>query len=76
MSHEAITGDVPWSDQSQRAVMFAMMFNKSCLDRPETHIPTYYEHGDMLWLLLKSYWTDEPGKRSNAEQVAEVVSLA
>ncbi|QRV77414.1 Vegetative incompatibility protein HET-E-1 [Ceratobasidium sp. AG-Ba] len=58
---EIITGEVPWSGQTERFVLFAGTMKKECPGRPEAHIPTYSEHGDC--------WENDPGKRPTAEQV-------
>ncbi|KAG8687059.1 hypothetical protein FRC09_013723, partial [Ceratobasidium sp. 395] len=68
---EAITGDVPWTGKSERAVMFAITIKRVCPERPETHIPSESEHGDTLWTLLKSCWEFEPEKRPSAANVAQ-----
>ncbi|KAG8790282.1 hypothetical protein FRC12_012286 [Ceratobasidium sp. 428] len=71
---EAVTGDVPWTGKSERAVMFAITMKRVCPDRPETHIPPDSQHGDTLWSLLKSCWEFEPGERPSAVNVAQAVS--
>ncbi|KAG8692071.1 hypothetical protein FRC09_011477, partial [Ceratobasidium sp. 395] len=68
---EAITGDVPWTGKSERAVMFAITIKRVCPERPETHIPPNSEHGDTLWSLLKSCWEFEPEERPSAANVAQ-----
>ncbi|QRW06409.1 Tyrosine kinase family catalytic domain protein [Ceratobasidium sp. AG-Ba] len=66
---ETITGDVPYPDKTEYAVMFAVMFEKAYPERPDTHIPNS-EQGDSLWSLLKSCWEFEPEKRPSAAEVA------
>ncbi|KAG8764253.1 hypothetical protein FRC12_008216 [Ceratobasidium sp. 428] len=67
---EVITGDVPWKDKSERAVMFAITIKRVCPDRPQTYIPASSAHGDMLWALLKSCWEFEPEERPSVANVA------
>ncbi|QRV92292.1 Tyrosine kinase family catalytic domain protein [Ceratobasidium sp. AG-Ba] len=66
---ETITGDVPYPDKTEYAVMFAVMFEKAYPERPGTHIPNS-EQGDSLWSLLKWCWEFEPEKRPSAADVA------
>ncbi|KAG8779179.1 hypothetical protein FRC12_024593 [Ceratobasidium sp. 428] len=71
---EAVTGDLPWTGKSERAVMFAITIQRVCPERPEEHIPPNSEHGDTLWTLLKSCWEFEPEGRPSAANVAQAVS--
>ncbi|QRV92265.1 Vegetative incompatibility protein HET-E-1 [Ceratobasidium sp. AG-Ba] len=66
---ELITGTVPWSGKTERYIMFAITIRKEHPERPELYIPTYSEHGDMLWSLLRWCWEYDPEQRPNAEQV-------
>ncbi|QRV92211.1 Vegetative incompatibility protein HET-E-1 [Ceratobasidium sp. AG-Ba] len=66
---ETITGEVPWSGQTEHFVLFAVTLKRECPERPEAHIPTYSEHGDALWSVLRWCWENDPGKRPTAEQV-------
>ncbi|QRW06368.1 cytoplasmic tyrosine-protein kinase BMX [Ceratobasidium sp. AG-Ba] len=69
---ELITGTVPWSGKTERYIMFAMTIRKEYPERPELYIPTYSEHGDMLWSLLGWCWEYEPEQRPNAEQIKDI----
>ncbi|KAG8724793.1 hypothetical protein FRC09_014215 [Ceratobasidium sp. 395] len=71
---EAITGDIPWTGKSERAVMFAITIKRTCPERPETYIPSTSEQGDSLWSLLKLCWEFEPEERPSAAKVAQVVA--
>ncbi|KAG8788164.1 hypothetical protein FRC12_014859 [Ceratobasidium sp. 428] len=71
---EAITGDIPWTGKSERAVMFAITIKRTCPERPEIYIPSTSEQGDSLWALLKSCWEFEPEERPSAAKVAQVVA--
>ncbi|KAG8739607.1 hypothetical protein FRC12_016264 [Ceratobasidium sp. 428] len=72
---EAITGDVPWTGKSERAVLFAITIKRGCPERPEEYIPSNSEHGDTLWSLLKSCWEFQPEGRPSAADVAQAVSV-
>ncbi|KAG8793501.1 hypothetical protein FRC12_002544 [Ceratobasidium sp. 428] len=69
---EAITGDVPWTEKSERAIMFAITMKRVCPERPETYIPSNSAHGDTLWALLKSCWEFEPEEPPSAANVAQL----
>ncbi|KAG8724885.1 hypothetical protein FRC09_012548 [Ceratobasidium sp. 395] len=71
---EAITGDIPWTGKSERAVMFAITIKRAYPERPETYIPLTSEQGDSLWSLLKLCWEFEPEERPSAAKVAQVVA--
>ncbi|KAG8792969.1 hypothetical protein FRC12_004338 [Ceratobasidium sp. 428] len=71
---EAITGDIPWTGKSERAVMFAITIKRAYPERPEVYIPSASEQGDFLWSLLKSCWEFEPEERPSAAKVAQVVA--
>ncbi|KAG8716953.1 hypothetical protein FRC09_014975 [Ceratobasidium sp. 395] len=71
---ETITGDLPWTDKSERAIMFAITIKKACPERPEEYMPTNSAHGDTLWNLLRSCWEFEPEDRPISANVAQAVS--
>ncbi|QRV92191.1 Tyrosine-protein kinase SPK-1 [Ceratobasidium sp. AG-Ba] len=70
---EAITGNMPWPDLSERSVIFAVTIKKAHPERPEAHIPTYSERGDILWSLLKECWESDPESRPDVEQVRNIM---
>ncbi|QRV85566.1 Tyrosine kinase family catalytic domain protein [Ceratobasidium sp. AG-Ba] len=72
---EIITGEVPWSGKIEHAVIFAVMVEKACPDRPLKYIPEDSEQGEVLWALLRRCWEFEPEKRPAAEEVKMTVSL-
>ncbi|KAG9119565.1 hypothetical protein FRC07_005354 [Ceratobasidium sp. 392] len=73
---ETITGNVPYPDKSDHAVIFAVMIEKSRPERPETNIPTDSEQGDKMWSLLQWCWEYEREKRPDAAGVKEMVRVS
>ncbi|KAG9103164.1 hypothetical protein FRC07_010072, partial [Ceratobasidium sp. 392] len=67
---EVITGNVPYSELSDMAVMFAITVNRAP-KRPETFIPRKSKHGKTLWALLNDCWDPDPGIRPAASQVRD-----
>lgn len=67
---ETITGEVPYSQLSDRAVFWAISMTKQIPTRPEKHIPNN-KRDDMLWSLFEECWNFEPERRPNAQQVRE-----
>ncbi|QRV94408.1 Tyrosine kinase family catalytic domain protein [Ceratobasidium sp. AG-Ba] len=72
---ETITGDVPWPGKSERFILLAVTVKNQRPERPETHIPTYSEQGDMLWSLLQWCWGSNPEMRPTAEEVKGKISI-
>ncbi|KAG8709376.1 hypothetical protein FRC09_000701 [Ceratobasidium sp. 395] len=69
---EVITLDVPYAGMSDAAVMFAILKSEHP-KRPETHIPSTSEHGDMLWSLLEDCWMADSAMRPVAMTVRDKV---
>ncbi|QRV95313.1 Serine/threonine-protein kinase [Ceratobasidium sp. AG-Ba] len=63
---ETITCEVPYSEKSDHAVIFAVMFEMTLPKRPLEYIPMASLDGDTLWSLLRSCWEFEPARRPSA----------
>ncbi|KAG9124187.1 hypothetical protein FRC07_012502, partial [Ceratobasidium sp. 392] len=73
---EVITGKLPfYYKHNVTTVLVAVLVKRETPDRPERHIPSNSQCGDILWSLLKSCWEFEPEKRPDAGSVAEIVRL-
>ncbi|QRV95310.1 Tyrosine kinase family catalytic domain protein [Ceratobasidium sp. AG-Ba] len=70
---ETITCDVPYSEKSEHAVVFAIMIEMAVPDRPLKYIPRGSSDGDALWSLLRSCWEFEPARRPSALHVKTVM---
>ncbi|CUA68736.1 Leucine-rich repeat receptor-like protein kinase PXC2 [Rhizoctonia solani] len=70
---EAITGQLPFADKQEMAVMLAVCFNQETPTRPVAHIPAESRHGDKLWKLLCECWAHEAEKRPKAVEVGRIM---
>ncbi|CUA72981.1 MAP kinase kinase kinase mkh1 [Schizosaccharomyces pombe 972h-] [Rhizoctonia solani] len=70
---EAITGQLPFADKQEMAVMLAVCFKQETPTRPVFQIPAESKHGDKLWKLLCECWSHEAEKRPNAAEVGKIM---
>ncbi|CAE6538099.1 unnamed protein product [Rhizoctonia solani] len=70
---EAITGELPFTNKHEMAVMLAVCLNRELPTRPTAEIPANSEHGDKLWKLLCDCWAPEAKKRPSAARVESVM---
>ncbi|KDN46658.1 hypothetical protein RSAG8_04038, partial [Rhizoctonia solani AG-8 WAC10335] len=64
---EAITGQLPFADKQEMAVMLAVCFKQETPTRPTAQIPANSRHGDKLWKLLCRCWSRLEERPSAAE---------
>ncbi|KAF8601625.1 kinase-like protein [Ceratobasidium sp. AG-I] len=67
---ETITGKVPYSEKTEKAVM-CCVWQAKLPDRPKE----MGEHSDTLWSLLTSCWLHDPKQRPSAAQVSETIKM-
>ncbi|KAG9080510.1 hypothetical protein FRC06_006494, partial [Ceratobasidium sp. 370] len=72
LKQETFTGQVPYFGKSEFGVLSAVTIRKEVPARPEEQIPSESKQGDMLWLLLKRCWANEPSDRPSSLEVAEM----
>jgi hypothetical protein len=72
-AQETITNKVPYFGMGEIAVLTAIAVRKDIPSRPEEHIPSDSDHGDMMWSLLTRCWAQVPGDRPSAGDVAKIV---
>ncbi|KAG8684226.1 hypothetical protein FRC11_012433 [Ceratobasidium sp. 423] len=71
---EAITGQIPFADKQEMAVMLAVCFDSATPTRPMVQIPANSKSGDWLWELLCRCWSRDMEKRPSAAEVVDIVS--
>ncbi|KAL5633732.1 hypothetical protein ACGC1H_005814 [Rhizoctonia solani] len=71
---EAITGQLPFSEKQEMALLLAVCVRQEVPTRPVAQIPANSENGDKLWELLCKCWSREPEKRPSAAQVESIVA--
>ncbi|KAG8727909.1 hypothetical protein FRC11_012199 [Ceratobasidium sp. 423] len=72
---ETLTGNVPYKDRADMAVIHAVLVRKLQPARPLEHIPQNAK-GDELWGLLECCWSYEPKNRPKASDVRDSVSAS
>ncbi|QRV92835.1 Tyrosine kinase catalytic domain protein [Ceratobasidium sp. AG-Ba] len=73
---EIITGEPPWGDKKDPAILHDVIIKKAIPNRPEAHIPSESKHGDVLWSLLISCWRFSPEQRLSVNEVMNIVGDA
>ncbi|KAG9122147.1 hypothetical protein FRC07_001600, partial [Ceratobasidium sp. 392] len=71
---ETFTGNIPYPEKNEIAVITAVVSLKELPERPLEHIPDGRKHGDLLWRLLTQCWAYEPADRPSAEEVKSAIS--
>jgi hypothetical protein len=71
---ETITGQLPYAGEADHAVIVAVAVRKEIPRRPEDHIPSESNYGNILWEMLKRCWALNPKARSRASEVVDIVS--
>jgi hypothetical protein len=71
---ETITGQLPYAGEADHAVVVAVAVRKEIPRRPEDHIPSESDHGDILWEMLKRCWSPDPKARPRASEAVAIVS--
>ncbi|KAG8768082.1 hypothetical protein FRC12_005772 [Ceratobasidium sp. 428] len=72
-NQETLTGDVPFPNKPDFAVMYGVMVERSQPERPEETIPIDSKDGNKLWSLLQWCWEYESEKRPSAAEVKTIV---
>ncbi|EUC58536.1 tyrosine kinase catalytic domain protein [Rhizoctonia solani AG-3 Rhs1AP] len=70
---EAITGQLPFPEKQEMAVLLAVCVRQEIPTRPAAQIPVNSQNGDKLWELLCECWSREMEKRPSAAQVESVM---
>ncbi|KAG8734736.1 hypothetical protein FRC12_018407 [Ceratobasidium sp. 428] len=70
---ETFTGQVPYFGKSEFGVLSAVTIRKEIPPRPQEYIPSDSQQGDLLWLLLKRCWANNPDDRPDSSEIAETL---
>ncbi|KAG9122752.1 hypothetical protein FRC07_000737 [Ceratobasidium sp. 392] len=69
---EIITGNVPFHDRGENAVLLAII-QQNLPVQPQDTIPSDSQDGDRLWQLITRCWAEQPTERPNAAEVEEIM---
>ncbi|CAE6522169.1 unnamed protein product [Rhizoctonia solani] len=68
---EAFTGEVPFSDKSESAVLGDVMLRRKIPTRREAYFPSDDAQKETLWRLLERCWDSRPRERPSAKDVQD-----
>lgn len=70
---EAFTGQVPYADLKEMAVLGKVLDRREIPERPMDYFPLGCSQADDLWGLLTQCWAFDPKARPSAAEVKESV---
>ncbi|KAG9081362.1 hypothetical protein FS749_007716 [Ceratobasidium sp. UAMH 11750] len=72
---EAITGDVPHKDRSDRVIIHAVLVKRELPSRPIEQLPINNERANELWNILERCWSFQPEDRPDIYQLRDFLKM-